>query len=384
MSANPGATSAGREAATASPGSPRDADRLSNAMAVVSGLLAAGAFIAFVPGQAAAIFAAPATAARMDGGLATLQAGAAIEAAAEAVAPDRAPPQRGRAAATAVVRSGTAGHDAPPAAGAADEAAAGVQGVAIQPPPPYLTFRRPFAATHAVEGSRYYPYGTRGRGEYLLHHGVDIGNAHGTPVLAVAPGEVVHAGDDMRQPWGPMTNFYGNLVVVRHAVEVDGVPLSTLYGHLSQVTVATGQQVAAGDVLGQVGMTGIALGPHLHLEVRAGDPRDYQATRNPELFLVPIAGRGTLVGRVRGSDGALAPTTRVALFRQDGAGSTYYAEATTYPLDLVNSSSALGENVVFADLPEGAYTVQAQVGGRRTSAEVAITAAGVTMVDLRP
>jgi hypothetical protein len=88
-----------------------------------------------------------------------------------------------------------------------------------------------------------------------------------------------------------------------HAIQHDfttleGVPLYTLYGHLSAVTVSVGQRVARGDQIGDVGATGIALGPHLHFEVRVGDPYNFNATRNPELWLHPYPDYGTLVGRV--------------------------------------------------------------------------------------
>ena len=54
-----------------------------------------------------------------------------------------------------------------------------------------------------------------------------------------------------------------------------------LYGHLSQVSVATGQRVAPGDLVGAVGMTGIAIGPHLHVEMRLGANTSRQKSVGP-------------------------------------------------------------------------------------------------------
>jgi murein DD-endopeptidase MepM/ murein hydrolase activator NlpD len=63
---------------------------------------------------------------------------------------------------------------------------------------------------------------------------------------------------------------YGNCTVVDH-----GNGLATLYGHQSQLLVTSGQQVHRGDLIGLVGHTGFATGPHLHFEVRVdGVPVD--------------------------------------------------------------------------------------------------------------
>jgi murein DD-endopeptidase MepM/ murein hydrolase activator NlpD len=67
---------------------------------------------------------------------------------------------------------------------------------------------------------------------------------------------------------------YGHYVKVDH-----GGGLHSLYGHMSVVSAREGDRVAAGSVLGQVGMSGVTTGPHLHLEVRhygsARDPLKY-------------------------------------------------------------------------------------------------------------
>ncbi len=88
-----------------------------------------------------------------------------------------------------------------------------------------------------------------------FHPGLDISAERGTPILATADGKV-----EVAAPNGD----YGNLVVVNH-----GYGLVTRYGHLSKFAVWHGRDVKRGDVLGYVGATGRATGPHLHYEVLA-------------------------------------------------------------------------------------------------------------------
>ncbi len=106
-------------------------------------------------------------------------------------------------------------------------------------------------------GSRVHPlFGRR-----HFHTGVDIAAPHGAPVRAAADGTVLFAG------W---YGGYGRLIVVDH-----GQGLSTLYGHLSAILVGAGTRVTRNHVIGRVGSTGYATGPHLHYEVRQnGRPID--------------------------------------------------------------------------------------------------------------
>jgi murein DD-endopeptidase MepM/ murein hydrolase activator NlpD len=108
---------------------------------------------------------------------------------------------------------------------------------------------------------------------WRAHRGVDYAAPEGTPVRATADGTVTYASTQ---------NGYGNVVMIRHHGEY-----STVYAHLSRFALAgrTGNAVRQGDVIGYVGATGWATGPHLHYEFRIGDE-----ARNPETVALPNAG----------------------------------------------------------------------------------------------
>lgn len=103
-------------------------------------------------------------------------------------------------------------------------------------------------------------------GEGAFHPGIDIEAAYGTPVRATADGDVT--GENMGAG-------YGRQVVLDH-----GHDLLTLYGHLSAVAVVAGQHVQRGQVIGYVGQSGRATGPHLHYEVRI-----HKVPVNPHKYL---------------------------------------------------------------------------------------------------
>ena len=91
------------------------------------------------------------------------------------------------------------------------------------------------------------------------HGGTDYAAARGTPVIAVNGGRVALVDDYF---------FPGRLVVVDH-----GLGLYTLYFHLDETRVEAGQRVTRGQLLGTVGSTGRATGPHLHFGVQVGPAR---------------------------------------------------------------------------------------------------------------
>lgn len=102
-------------------------------------------------------------------------------------------------------------------------------------------------------------------GRRQLHQGVDLAADIGTPVYVTADGVVNHVGRDVG---------LGKLVRIDHLYGY-----TTVYAHLSRITVKRGQHVKRGDLVGAVGNTGYSTGPHLHYEVhyqgRAQNPLKY-------------------------------------------------------------------------------------------------------------
>jgi len=110
-------------------------------------------------------------------------------------------------------------------------------------------------------------------GEGAFHAGIDIAAAYGSPVRAAADGDILMAG---------FGTGYGREVTINHGHDV-----STVYGHLSAMTVVTGDHVTRGQVIGYVGQSGRSTGPHLHYEVRvhtvAVNPHKYLRTGYQEI-----------------------------------------------------------------------------------------------------
>lgn len=115
-----------------------------------------------------------------------------------------------------------------------------------------LNFRR---VSSSFSKGRFHPVLKK----YRPHHGIDYAAAEGTPVSAVGDGTVSFSG---------YKGDYGKLVTIRHS---NGY--KTYYGHLSRAGkgIARGAKVVQGDIIGYVGSTGLATGPHLHYEMRVNE-----------------------------------------------------------------------------------------------------------------
>jgi murein DD-endopeptidase MepM/ murein hydrolase activator NlpD len=108
-----------------------------------------------------------------------------------------------------------------------------------------------------INGAITSPYGYRrdpfNSGRTQFHTGLDIRGSTGTPVKAAMAGRVSQTGTD---------NVLGNYVIISHHSGY-----RTLYGHLSVIRARTGAYVAQGELIGNVGSTGLSTGPHLHFTV---------------------------------------------------------------------------------------------------------------------
>lgn len=232
-----------------------------------------------------------------------------------------------------------------------------------------------------------YQFGSTAGGRYRPHHGLDIANSWGTPVRAGASGTVVHAGLDDPVLLGPYNNFYGNAVVVRLdrklPVASGELDVYLLYGHLSQVTVQQGQHVEPQDVVGAVGMTGIAIGPHLHVEMRVG-ANTYENSVNAYLWLQPQPGHGTVAVRLLTADGRSWPGARLTIARFEDGRAVWGRLIETY-LDNENigPDPAWGENGAMGDIPAGYYVLVGNVNGEAMRAEFFVREGQTTFVELR-
>jgi biotin carboxyl carrier protein len=139
----------------------------------------------------------------------------------------------------------------------------------------------PPAAAPATHGGRFpWPvrgpivaaYGSTANGG--RNDGINIGAPRGTPVRAVAAGEVAYAGNELRG--------YGNLILIKHD---DG--WISAYAHCDQLLVKKGDKIAAGQVIAKVGTTGGVSEPQLHFELRRG-----KRAVDPRAFLAPASSAG--------------------------------------------------------------------------------------------
>ena len=120
------------------------------------------------------------------------------------------------------------------------------------------------------------PFGTRLHPIYgimKLHKGIDIGGGVkiGDPIYAAADGVIIYSNYNQ--------GGYGNMVMIDHGLDENGVKIITLYGHGNKLLKNVGDTVKKGDVIMELGTTGNSTGPHVHFEVRengvAVDPKKY-------------------------------------------------------------------------------------------------------------
>lgn len=235
----------------------------------------------------------------------------------------------------------------------------------------HYRFRRPIERSDTLVdyGDKTYPYGGTQFGARDVHLGLDFFNVRHTPILAAADGQVIFADLDIDTLLGPTADYYGKAIVIQHNfTSPEGLPVFTLYGHLQEILVTAGQHVTEGETIATVGDAGVAIGPHLHFEVRVGDAFNYRTTRNPDLWIRPYPGFGTLAGRVTSTIGADIQGITILVRDTQRTRETY-----TYSGDRVNSNPAWDENFTLADLPAGGYDVIVSTSSGRSLFREAVT-----------
>ncbi|GAB4498919.1 MAG: hypothetical protein OHK003_12860 [Anaerolineales bacterium] len=214
----------------------------------------------------------------------------------------------------------------------------------------HFLFQRPILPPDNDTIDLSYAYASTQNGKRDPHHGVEFQNPFGTSVFSAGDGVVVFADADKTTKFSPWRNFYGNVIIIRHAGE-----MYTLYAHLSAILVQVGAEVKAGDEIGKVGQTGGATGPHLHFEVRKGsDYTDYLSTENPELWLIPPRGTGAI---------SIALMTGEARNYERPLVITRYADGGDEPIFMYYITSYTKgfehhlEDAVLSNLPPGRYKI---------------------------
>ena len=118
------------------------------------------------------------------------------------------------------------------------------------------------------------PYGSRVhpiQGVIKNHDGIDIGGNLGDSVYASADGIVIYSAFN--------TGGYGNMIMIDHGINSEGIKIVTLYAHGNKLLKTVGETVKQGDIIMEMGSTGNSTGPHVHFEVRENgthvDPKKY-------------------------------------------------------------------------------------------------------------
>ena len=207
-----------------------------------------------------------------------------------------------------------------------------------------------------------YRYGSTQNGQQEPHHGVEFINKAGIPILAAADGRVVEAGMDDEVVFADKTNFYGKLVIIQHKLPGLDTKIYTLYGHMLNMNVITGQEIQAGQKIGEVGLGGVAAGTHLHFEVRYG-LNEYSSTRNPELWLQPaelVEGQmsAILAGHFIKRNGESQAIDHIVLKRieSDGQDTLQNIYLTPYLDPEMTGQLPWKESFGAGDLPPGRYS----------------------------
>ncbi|VAW31470.1 hypothetical protein MNBD_CHLOROFLEXI01-850 [hydrothermal vent metagenome] len=246
-------------------------------------------------------------------------------------------------------------------------------------PEEHYRFWRPIREGENNWTDKVYTYGGTRGGTLRPHYGVEFSVPYASDVIAAANGTVRFAGSDDTLIFGPELNFYGNLVIIEQDAPLNGQPVFTVYGHLSEVLVTEGQPVFMQQLIARSGASGVADGSHLHFEVRVGGD-SYSDARNPLLWLYPFPDKGVVVGRVLNPAGQLLPEVTITLSPIGGGNRSH--TTSSYADSNLNSDPLWQENFVIDDVGAGNYKATVQIGDVRVTQEISVRPYRTTFVEL--
>jgi murein DD-endopeptidase MepM/ murein hydrolase activator NlpD len=226
------------------------------------------------------------------------------------------------------------------------------------------------------------PYGYDAGGRYLIHNGIDVAEPLGTPLLSAADGTVVVAGSDANLLYGWRCDWYGNLVAIELAEQWLDQPVYLVYGHVHNIVVELGQEVASGQQIAEVGVGGAARLAHMHFEVRVGT-NEFSSTRNPFLWLKSPGTRGLVIGRLVDPLGRPWQGVSItAVGRSEGTENITTWSYLDDPQHLIKPDEEFAENFVIPDLRPGSYELYVELQGQLYQAPIEVTAGQSSRVEI--
>jgi murein DD-endopeptidase MepM/ murein hydrolase activator NlpD len=219
-----------------------------------------------------------------------------------------------------------------------------------------------------------YLYGSTMGGNFRQHQGNEYNNPEGTPILAVADGEIVFTDSSI-----------GHTVLLCDQNQ-DGRDVYAHYHHQNEILKKVGDKVMRGDTIGTIGKKGNVTNEHLHFEVaykELGSQVDsFSQTRNSELWIAPLPGCGTIAGILLDADGKPVGGARIYGITKPIPGETPFSFAETYK-DKVHPDESYSENFVIGDVPAGDYALYAKTDKLGSTIKVHIEPSKVTRVKMQ-
>ncbi len=217
-----------------------------------------------------------------------------------------------------------------------------------------------------------YLYGSTMGGNFRQHQGNEYNAPEGTPVLAVDDGVIVFIDKEIGHTVLKRDRKEGEFFVYAH------------YHHQYEISKKIGARVKRGEWIGTIGKKGNVTNEHLHFEVSLSivdDSNKESHTRNPELWVEPLPGTGTIAGLLSASDGNPVGGARIYGLTKPIPTESPYSFCETYQ-NKVHPDESYGENFVIGDIPPGEYTLTCEHDGKSAAVKVNVEPGKVTKVEM--